>query len=495
MVFNALFQGENQRAIRNVVLLTTVFLLSLWGFFVYWAITHRQETIATTESGLSQMTHAVEQYVHNVIKMAEVFQATAEHWLEENDVRDPRTDPGFVSLIEDFRRRTGGMIDIRMISANGDLYYFPGNPSRPLDNVADREYFQEAMKSNPGARHIGIPVVSRVSGQWRLPITTRMKRAHYELEVINASINLSQMIGMFESERPKPNGAISFWRDDGVLLARAPIVESAIGRPVESKWIHWKTNGASGSGLFLSSETPVDGQERFVSYKRLDDFPLVILVSATLDDTLESWRHQMFMVGFALVLITFCGALFSRQLVYTLRKLEKNTQDLERLAALDALTGLYNRRYLMETGAHELARMRRYGSTMALILVDVDRFKNINDTLGHPVGDRVLQGLARAMNTIVRDQDTVGRLGGEEFAIILPETDRDGVGAIAERMRAVIHDSAMARTDEGDPVNVTVSIGFTTLSLENDSFEAALVRADNALYRAKGGGRNRVEAG
>ena len=486
MADSAPSQGDNRRAIRNVAGLTAVFLASLWGFFGYWAVSSRQDVMSATENGLLQMTHAVEQYAGNVVKMAEIIQAAAEHWLAENRTVDPLTDQGFASLIEDFRKRTGELIDIRLIASNGDLYALPGIANQPLDNVADREYFQAAMRAPPGKQHIGVPVVSRVTGQWRLPITTQMIQRNRGFAVMNASVNLSEMIDTFELERRKPRGSISLWRDDGVLLARAPHDDETIGKPLAKPGsLHLEMITRNSEGFFLWEDTPVDGAKRFVSYRRIGDLPIVILVTANLDDTLEPWRRQVIMVSIALVFVTVWGALFSGQLVDALRRLA-------RLATVDALTALSNRRHLMESGTHELARMRRYGSPMALMILDVDDFKRINDTWGHPTGDRVLQALAQVMNDAVRDQDTVGRLGGEEFAVILPETDQAGAAIIAERIRAAVQDSAMATTDDGTPVRITVSIGVTTLASENDSFEAALVRADNALYRAKEGGRNQV---
>lgn len=486
--------GENRRALRNVKLLASVFLISLWGFFAYWAVASRQETLAKTEVGLVQMTHAVEQYARNVVKLAELFQATAERWLDANVSTNPSTDPGFVDLIDDFRRRTAGLIDIRMVTASGDLFYLPGDPQRPLDNVSDREYFKAAMGAKPGVQHIGVPVISRVSGGWRLPITTRMKRPHHGLEVINASVSLGEMTETFENERPKPLGSISLWRDDGILLARGPHSDDVIGKPLARQGsTHLDRITREPSGVFFSPDSPVDGAQRFVSFKRLDGLPLIVVVTATLDDALEPWRRQVIMAAIVLLLVTVWGAVFSRQLVDALRRLAANTRELERLATVDALTGLYNRRHFMETGTHEQARTHRYGSPMALIVVDADGFKQINDTWGHPAGDRVLKGLAHVMLDSVRDQDTVGRLGGEEFAVILPETDQAGAVAIAERMRAAVQAMTLAIADDGTALGVTVSVGIATVDNHNDSFEAALGRADKALYRAKELGRNRVE--
>lgn len=483
---------ENRRAARNVVLLTALFLSSLWGFFAYWAIYHRQEAISTSEAGLLQMNHAVEQYVQHMVNTAEIFQATAERWLEENATTDPCDDPGFHALIGDFRQRTGSLIDVRLITSNGGLFYFPCRSNQPLDNVADREYFRAVIDAPPGRRHIGTPVISRVSGQWRLPITVRMRKPHYGLEVINASINLSVLGAAFEAERPKPDGSISFWRDDGTLLARAPQTEHLVGKPVVANYVPWETMLSERSGVIQVNRSPVDNTNRFISFKRFDRYPLVVTVTSTVESTLATWRWQVLIGALALLVVTLWGSAFTLKLIRALRKIEANTEELQLLATQDAATGLFNRRYLMETGQHELARMRRYGSPLALMMLDVDHFKRVNDTWGHPVGDRVLQGVAQVMKTMVRDQDTVGRLGGEEFAVVLPETDRAGVLAIAERMRAAVEADPLAMADDGALVRVTVSIGVTVVRPENDSFEEALMRADQALYKAKDGGRNRV---
>ena len=125
---------ENRRAARNVVLLTALFLSSLWGFFAYWAVYNRQEAISATEAGLLQMNHAVEQYVQHMVNMAGVFQSTAERWLEENPSTDPCADSGFHALIADFRQRTNSLIDVRLITSDGGLFYFPCRSDQPLDN-------------------------------------------------------------------------------------------------------------------------------------------------------------------------------------------------------------------------------------------------------------------------------------------------------------------------------------------------------------------------
>ncbi|GAB4362655.1 MAG: hypothetical protein Kow00114_18100 [Kiloniellaceae bacterium] len=163
---------------------------------------------------------------------------------------------------------------------------------------------------------------------------------------------------------------------------------------------------------------------------------------------------------------------------------------LQRLATTDPLTGAMNRRLFLEAGDRELRRARRYGAPLSVILLDVDFFKRINDGFGHAAGDKVLRRLVEEANATLREHDLVCRYGGEEFAVLFPETDATAAEVAAERLRAVI-EKLEIRTEKG-VVRPTVSIGGTQLDIHKDSLETALSRADAALYSAKEAGRNRV---
>ena len=166
--------------------------------------------------------------------------------------------------------------------------------------------------------------------------------------------------------------------------------------------------------------------------------------------------------------------------------------ELTRLAATDFLTGVLNRRRFMELGEAEVARVRRSGRCFGTVMIDVDHFKTVNDTYGHDVGDTVLRTLAEACVDRLRNVDIVGRMGGEEFALILPETDPQGAKLTVERLREYLGELAVP-VDSGT-LKVTVSAGVTTVQDPNDSIEAALKRADEALYEAKGRVRNTTVA-
>ncbi len=166
-------------------------------------------------------------------------------------------------------------------------------------------------------------------------------------------------------------------------------------------------------------------------------------------------------------------------------------EETRRLANSDALTGLQNRRRATERLEAELARARRYGTPLSVILTDIDHFKQVNDRFGHNMGDEVLVRVASTLQETLRQVDLVGRWGGEEFLVILPDTDLDGARIVAERLRLGVE--AIPPFVEG-PARVTSSVGVASFRGEENS--AVFVdRADQALYRAKEAGRNRVELG
>jgi len=173
----------------------------------------------------------------------------------------------------------------------------------------------------------------------------------------------------------------------------------------------------------------------------------------------------------------------------TERKATENK--LKMLATTDPLTGLGNRRAFFEQSGRDCRRCIRYQHPFSCMMLDIDHFKSINDTFGHDVGDEVLKMVADIMKKSLRDVDVLGRLGGEEFAVAMPETDLNGAAVIAERIRLAI-DLFQLDTDAG-VIDTKISIGVTTLGGDIRSVEAMLKQADTLLYKAKQNGRNRVE--
>jgi two-component system, cell cycle response regulator len=168
-------------------------------------------------------------------------------------------------------------------------------------------------------------------------------------------------------------------------------------------------------------------------------------------------------------------------------------EEIYRLTIIDALTDTHNKRYLLEFLDRELARSARHGRPLVLIMMDLDRFKTINDDLGHLGGDFTLRELAACIKACIRKEELFARYGGEEFAVVLPETTRDGAAAVAERIRALVERHPFQY--EGKSYPVTVSIGVACTAGEKPLTPDELIRlADEHLYQAKRDGRNRVVA-
>jgi len=156
---------------------------------------------------------------------------------------------------------------------------------------------------------------------------------------------------------------------------------------------------------------------------------------------------------------------------------------LQKLAMVDDLTGLQNHRSLTQKGRNEFKRAKRYGIPLSVLMIDVDKFKNINDTLGHGVGSSVLKNLAMEMKNNLREMDIAGRFGGDEFFIILPHTSLNSAQTLAERLRSLI--ASKVFRIKGSDVHVTISIGVSTLSDTMKNFNDLMEAADVALYKAK----------
>ncbi|WP_426125922.1 diguanylate cyclase [Pararhizobium sp. PWRC1-1] len=181
------------------------------------------------------------------------------------------------------------------------------------------------------------------------------------------------------------------------------------------------------------------------------------------------------------------GAVISHENITSRRLLEI---ELEKLAATDALTGLPNRRYFLDRANIEFEKVRRFHAKVSLVMIDVDNFKAVNDTHGHAAGDEVLKSISRGCRDRLRQSDVLARFGGEEFVILLCDTNAVDAVFLAEILRKSVEEGPV-KIDDGI-IFVTASFGITQISSEDATIDTALARADKALYMAKRAGRNRV---
>jgi diguanylate cyclase (GGDEF)-like protein len=257
---------------------------------------------------------------------------------------------------------------------------------------------------------------------------------------------------------------------------------------------------------FLVRSSPCRGDGRILTY---DDITPLQSERKLLDDVRQAAERMLVeqrfnvetMEGQAAYLASLAetadenareAAVANQRLEHEITERRQLEAELRRLATTDALTGILNRAQFFLRAQHELERAHRHHQAMTVLMLDIDYFKRINDTYGHFIGDEVLKHVAAELRACMPGADLLGRLGGEEFAIILPEADGQAGLQIGERLRARIAGSPTVQGDR--TISVTVSIGLATVCDNDGKIEHALARADAMLYAAKTGGRNQVRA-
>ena len=475
---------------RTVIILTLIALGIMWSFVGYWAISSRDEAINNTGEVLRRMNYGVEEQARRLFSMADVFLTTCDLWLEANPKSDPRSDPVFTRLIEEFRTKTGKTVDIFLVAQDGNVIEIPPSSTKSLANVMDRDYMRGTLAQQEPQLFIGKPLISRLSGHQGLPVSLRLKSPSHGIIVALAVIDLSTLTASYDEQRGKPDGAIALLRRDGTVLARAPADDSMIGKSVAGGKIFSDHLPNKPRDLVLLEATATDGLKKISSYSAMADYPLVVVVSSAYDNALASWKKQALLTLLITLGITSAAGVVAFRSVRLLNALAEHNSALLHLAMTDVLTGVSNRRHFVNVLEHEFVRARRYGSPLSVLAFDLDFFKRINDGYGHAVGDEALTNFARVAKQGLRDMDLLGRLGGEEFSILLPNTTMTEALVVAERVRDGVTQISIP-TDNGT-LKFTTSVGVAEVRQTDTSVDDLLRRADAALYDAKAAGRNRV---
>jgi len=381
---------------------------------------------------------------------------------------------------------------------------------RPMQgNNFDREYFQFHLLHSGRGTHVGVPVRSRSTGVWILPLSRRLEAPDGSFAgVVLATLNLAWFGRFYDSFDVGENGTILFALDNGTLIYRRPFHDDQVGMDIRNGTI-WQQIQRDGQAGSIVATPRIDNVERLYSYRHLVGYPLFVASGEATDEILSGWRRttvQTAILGVAAMLLLACGGVIlvrqirvrerlERDLIRVGVSLRRHNASLQNLADSDALTGLANRRLFEDRLVREYERARRSGAPFALILADVDHFKQYNDRYGHPAGDECLRKVAGAIESGARRPgDLAARYGGEEFAIILADTDLTGANAAADTIRAAVADLDLRHAD--NPTGrVTLSMGLYVghpALAERDDPLAWVDVADRLLYEAKDAGRNRV---
>ena len=363
-------------------------------------------------------------------------------------------------------------------------------------NNADRAYFQVHQARAGLGLYVGRPIISRLTGEAMLPFSRRIDKPDGSFGgVVLGSVKLSYFAHLFGEIDLGHGGAINLYLNDGTRVMRYPAEAADIGANI-AQASTFKRFLREGRGSFIGTSAR-DGIERHYTFTRIGTTPLILNVALASEEVEAEWRARALIIGS--ILLVLCGLTIALSLLFgrELRRREAMRAALAALSRTDALTGLANRRCFEDRFRRAQEAARHGDQPLSLLIVDADHFKRYNDRYGHPVGDAVLQGLARNLAASVhRPEDLVSRIGGEEFAILLPNTDAAGALRVADTIHAEVSTLTVASAGIG-PGAVTVSIGLASTGPAAGRGTAApdLYRlADAALYEAKNGGRNQTRS-
>lgn len=370
-----------------------------------------------------------------------------------------------------------------VISQAGIIRHWNREGHRP--SVLDRDYVQFHLDNPDSSFYIAPPIRSKLDNDWIVVASLPIRADTGELKAIVAVSIAPEFFAPRFLQAPIPRDL-----DLGILTAAGEVIWS---NTLETGYRTLPPNvpdlagqGLHGSGsVILRSHT--DNRRKLIGYQQLENTPVLVVAAVSIDAILRDWSIQLVISAVAIILLFAISLVVGRRLVVNHQRLLKQYDEFELLAMSDPLTGLPNRRHLWQQAERLIASAKRYQFSIAVIMLDIDHFKKINDTYGHDVGDVVIKALADLIDETARETDLPCRLGGEEFAIAFSHSDTQQATAVAERIREKVKTLSFD-SDQGR-FRMTVSIGVTALT---DSLDDALKNADEALYIAKNSGRDQV---
>ncbi|WP_415769341.1 sensor domain-containing diguanylate cyclase [Pseudomonas sp. LB3P38] len=369
----------------------------------------------------------------------------------------------------------------------------------PVNN-ADRDYFQYHLAHNDRNVRIGEVVRSRSTDDLIIPISRRLNNPDGSFAgVLLGTIKVSYFVDYYGDFKIDDKGALVLTMRSGTILVRRPFIASVVGKSLANSEIFKRYLPTSNEGI-AEVKAVIDETERLYGYRALTTYPLVVEAGLSRDSITAPWRRDLLKTGLVLVFLIAVLVVFGlivlnqlRQRMMAERELRHAHQAMRDMALTDSLTGLGNRRRLDSALLDEIRLATRQGSSLALVMLDVDYFKRYNDRYGHAAGDDCLSAVGGAIQQAVkRPGDLAVRYGGEEFTVLLPNTDSAGAKQVAQDILEAIR-SLNIEHSEHPLGKVTASGGITTSqpSVEEVTPATLLKSADAQLYSAKQRGRNR----
>ena len=381
-----------------------------------------------------------------------------------------------------------------LLGADGKVINFSRAFPPPEIDLSDRDYFRHFTRTSSPDTFFSVPVQNKGNGQWVFylarPINTDQGEFLGAVLVGVSAEVFSQFYARLGSSLG-PNSTLLLYRKDFTLMTRWPFVDQQVGLRNMDGGVSIALDSAASTGraVFTSRPRAIEpgvSVDRMISARPVAGYPFVVGVVATASLYEWDWIRNVGGIWLATIVSVAILLLGAGKLISFQRKAVR----MRYLADHDALTGLPNRMLFEDRLSHALADARRKKTQCALIFVDIDHFKNINDTYGHAIGDIVLREVALRLGAGVRDSDTIGRVGGDEFVMLLPDiAGEEGASRVAEKAR-----QALARdiVIEGKSIPLSASMGIAIFPQHGQTLSDLSNSADTAMYEAKAKGRDTV---
>lgn len=353
-------------------------------------------------------------------------------------------------------------------------------------DFSQRDYCALARQETPGMKVDNL-MSSAINNDLQVMAVKRLPHPNHEFVGFAAvSLQLGFFRKWLERLHLKAAGEVMIVDLHRRLIAVNPPAPERLGTVIESELLNAMLSGNQREmdGQLVSS---LDGVERIYSATRVQQLPFVVLSGVSVQTAMQDFRTKawVYVLGAMVFVLLTCWVIW-----LSLQR-QRHALELEHLASTDVLTGITNRRKLLEELEAEFARSRRLHHGFAVLMLDIDKFKTVNDAYGHAGGDVVIQRVAALGAGLIRQVDSIGRWGGEEFVVLLREQTLADALLIAERIREAIANAPMALSPTFS-LFVSCSVGVAVHQAGDESVQAVLDRADQALYHAKNAGRNRV---
>lgn len=435
--------------------------------------------------------------------VAETYEAQAVRALREIDntlklVRYELDSKAASTALDDLRDREllpPELLFTVTIAASDGTVLATTHPSG-TKNISSFDYFRAARNREGGGLVVGVPRRDPESGEWQLYFSRRVRNHGGFAGVVVLSVHAGYFTSVYELDVMGVNGVLGLLGTDGVFRVRRTGGLVSAGGTVEYKKV---ISGEEGMTL---TDNSWDGVRRYTVARKLFDFPLAIVVGLSEKEQLAPIerleRTYKRRAGIAsalfLAVVGWLGRLswqLQQARTRAMRERVAHAQRVEYLAYHDTLTDLPNRAFFGRLLTQSIQHARRYDRGTALLFLDLDRFKSINDSLGHEAGDDLLQEVARRLRGSVRESDIVARLGGDEFVVLLPETTEIGqVTPVADKILGAV---GKPFTLLGQEFRITVSIGVAMFPRDGEDEETLMKNADIAMYHAKEQGKNNYQ--